>query len=110
VGAARGPPGPGRAAGPVKRKRPCLQGRIIEILRERPLQARGRPQSLAPRPVQGPVGGLFNAYFRSLGLPSLIEDGKRNRSNRCVRTRMHGGVAGVGGDNRRPYADQVALT
>ena len=27
-------------------------------------------------------------------------------SNRRVRTRTHGGVAGVGGGNRRPYADQ----
>jgi len=41
--------------------------------------------------------GLSNAYFRSLGLPSLIEEGSRNRSNRRVRTRTHGGVAGVGG-------------
>ena len=40
---------------------------------------------------------LSNAPFRSLGLPSLIDEGERNRSNRRVRTRMHGGVAGVGG-------------
>ena len=30
-------------------------------------------------------------------------------SNRRVRTRTHGGVAGVGGD-RRPYADLTALS
>jgi len=41
--------------------------------------------------------GLHNAYFRSLGLPSLIDEGLLNLSNRRVRTRMHGGVAGVGG-------------
>jgi RNA-directed DNA polymerase len=41
--------------------------------------------------------GLSNAYFRSLGLPSLIAECSRNRSNRRVRTRMHGGVAGVSG-------------
>ena len=41
--------------------------------------------------------GLSNAYFKSLGLPSLIEERSRNRSNRRVRTRTHGGVAGVGG-------------
>ena len=40
--------------------------------------------------------GLSNAYFRSLGLPSLFENCYRNLSNRRVRTRMHGGVAGVG--------------
>jgi RNA-directed DNA polymerase len=41
--------------------------------------------------------GLSNVYFQSLGLPSLADEGSRNLSNRRVRTRMHGGVAGVGG-------------
>ena len=51
--------------------------------------------------------GLSNAYFGSLGLPSLIEEASRNRSNRRVRTRTHGGVAGSAG-NRCPYANQRA--
>ena len=41
--------------------------------------------------------GLSNAYFKSLGLPSLVDESQRNFSNRRVRTRTHGGVAGVGG-------------
>jgi RNA-directed DNA polymerase len=41
--------------------------------------------------------GLSNAYFKSLGLPTLIDESPRNLSNRRVRTRTHGGVAGVGG-------------
>jgi len=41
--------------------------------------------------------GLSNVYFKSLGLPSLADESSRNLSNRRVRTRMHGGVAGVGG-------------
>ena len=41
--------------------------------------------------------GLSNAYFRSLGLPSLTDESWPNFSNRRVRTRTHGGVAGVGG-------------
>src|ERR1700686_3059436 len=41
--------------------------------------------------------GLSNAYFKSLGLPLLADECSRNLSNRRVRTRMHGGVAGVGG-------------
>jgi len=41
--------------------------------------------------------GLSNAYFTSLGLPSLTEESWPNFSNRRVRTRTHGGVAGVGG-------------
>ena len=36
--------------------------------------------------------GLSNAYFKSLGLPSLADEYSRNLSNRRVRTRMHGGV------------------
>jgi RNA-directed DNA polymerase len=41
--------------------------------------------------------GLSNAYFQSLGLPSLTEEPWPKSSNRRVRARMHGGVAGVGG-------------
>jgi RNA-directed DNA polymerase len=41
--------------------------------------------------------GLSNAYFKSLGLPTLIEGASVTNSNRRVRTRTHGGVAGVGG-------------
>jgi RNA-directed DNA polymerase len=41
--------------------------------------------------------GLSNAYFTSLGLPSLTEESWPKSSNRRVRTRTHGGVAGVGG-------------
>jgi hypothetical protein len=41
--------------------------------------------------------GLSNAYFKSLGLPSLFEAVNITVSNRRVRTRRHGGVAGVGG-------------
>ena len=41
--------------------------------------------------------GLSNAYFQSLGLPSSVNEWQRNFSNRRVRTRTHGGVAGVGG-------------
>src|SRR5207253_3643296 len=41
--------------------------------------------------------GLSNAYFKSLGLPSLIEGASVTNSNRRVRTRTHGGVAGGGG-------------
>ena len=40
--------------------------------------------------------GLSNAYFKSLGLPSLFETVSVTDSSRRVRTRMHG-VAGVGG-------------
>jgi RNA-directed DNA polymerase len=41
--------------------------------------------------------GLSNAYFESLGLPSFIDEERYQLSNRRVRTRTHGGVAGVGG-------------
>src|SRR6266705_290399 len=41
--------------------------------------------------------GLSNAYFKSLGLPTLHEECSVTVSNRRVRTRTHGGVAGVGG-------------
>jgi len=41
--------------------------------------------------------GLSNAYFKSLGLPTLIEGASVTNSNRRVRTRTYGGVAGVGG-------------
>src|SRR5205814_8404043 len=41
--------------------------------------------------------GLSNAYFKSLGLPTLIDESPRNLSNRRVRTRTHVGVAAVGG-------------
>jgi RNA-directed DNA polymerase len=41
--------------------------------------------------------GLSNAYFKSLGLPSLFESVSGTDSNRRERTRTHGGVAGVGG-------------
>jgi len=41
--------------------------------------------------------GLSNAYFKSLGLPTLIDGVSVTNSNRRVRTRTHGGVAGVGG-------------
>src|SRR3954470_9018833 len=41
--------------------------------------------------------GLSNAYFESLGLPSFVEEERYQLSNRRVRTRTHGGVAGVGG-------------
>ena len=41
--------------------------------------------------------GLSNAYFKPRGLPSLIEEDCRQRSNRRVQARTHGGVAGVGG-------------
>src|SRR5467141_2773902 len=39
--------------------------------------------------------GLSNAYFKSLGLPSLFQSCERNFSNRRVRTRTHGGVGGA---------------
>src|SRR5215468_6417886 len=41
--------------------------------------------------------GLSNAYFKSLGLPTLADECSVTVSNRRVRTRTHGGVAGVGG-------------
>src|SRR5881275_1534116 len=41
--------------------------------------------------------GLSNAYFKSLGLPTLVDECSVTVSNRRVRTRTHGGVAGVGG-------------
>src|SRR3954470_6594533 len=41
--------------------------------------------------------GLSNAYFESLGLPSFVDEERYQLSNRRVRTRTHGGVAGVGG-------------
>src|SRR5881227_216035 len=40
---------------------------------------------------------LSNAYFKSLGLPTLVDECSVTVSNRRVRTRTHGGVAGVGG-------------
>src|SRR5262249_41652248 len=40
---------------------------------------------------------LSNAFFRDRGLPSLFGQRKANVSNRRVRTRTHGGVAGIGG-------------
>jgi len=57
---------------------------------------------LAARPLvscqgQGPLCGLSNPYFKSLGLPSFFGERGRNFSNRRVRTRSHGGVAGVSG-------------
>jgi hypothetical protein len=36
---------------------------------------------------------LSNAYFESLGLPSFIDEDRYQLSNRCVRTRMHAGLA-----------------
>src|SRR6184192_3809191 len=41
--------------------------------------------------------GLSNAYFKSLGLPTLVDECSVTVSNRRVRARTHGGVAGVGG-------------
>jgi len=41
--------------------------------------------------------GLSNAHFKSLGLPTLIMAVSVTNSNRRVRTRTDGGVAGVGG-------------
>jgi RNA-directed DNA polymerase len=42
--------------------------------------------------------GLSNAYFKSLGLPSSFRgSGDVTISNRRIRTRTYGGVAGVGG-------------
>jgi RNA-directed DNA polymerase len=41
--------------------------------------------------------GLSNAYLESLGLPSFVDEERYQLSNRRVRTRTHGGVAGVGG-------------
>jgi hypothetical protein len=41
--------------------------------------------------------GLSNAHFKSLGLPTLIDGTSVTDSNCRVRTRTHGGVAGVGG-------------
>jgi RNA-directed DNA polymerase len=41
--------------------------------------------------------GLSHAYFESLGLPSFVDEERYQLSNRRVRTRTHGGVAGVGG-------------
>ena len=41
--------------------------------------------------------GLSNAYFKSLGLPSCSRTVSETDSNRRVRTRTHGGVAGVSG-------------
>jgi RNA-directed DNA polymerase len=41
--------------------------------------------------------GLSKAYFQSLGLPSFSRSASVTDSNRRVRTRTHGGVAGVGG-------------
>jgi hypothetical protein len=46
---------------------------------------------------QGPLCGLSNPYFKSLGLPSFFGERGRNFSNRRVRTRSHGGVAGASG-------------
>jgi homeodomain-containing protein len=40
--------------------------------------------------------GLPNAYFKSLGLPTLSTGASATISNRRVRARTHGGVAGVG--------------
>ena len=40
---------------------------------------------------------LPNAYFDALGLPRLATWLLHNPPNRRVRSRMHGGVAGVGG-------------
>jgi hypothetical protein len=39
--------------------------------------------------------GLSNAYFKLLGLPTLVETRWRNFSNRRIRTRTHGGVGGA---------------
>jgi RNA-directed DNA polymerase len=52
--------------------------------------------------------GLPNAYFKSLGLPSYSRSVSATDSNRRVRTRTHGGVAGVAG-RPPPYADQRRL-
>ena len=41
--------------------------------------------------------GLSNTDFKSLGLPSLSKSVSVTDSNRRVRTRMHGGVAGKSG-------------
>jgi RNA-directed DNA polymerase len=41
--------------------------------------------------------GLSNTYFRSLGLRPYSSTVSVTLSNRRVRTRTHGGVAGVGG-------------
>jgi len=71
---------------------PCSS---FSAARTQHLGQRSRP--LVSGSVSGPREGFSNAFFRSLGLPSLIENASLTDSNRRVRTRMHGGVAGVGG-------------
>src|SRR5579864_7796127 len=48
--------------------------------------------------------GLSNAYFKSLGLPTLIDEREVTNSNRRVRTRTHGGVAGCVKKTRKRHA------
>jgi RNA-directed DNA polymerase len=50
--------------------------------------------------------GLSNAYFKSLGLPSLFGACKRNLSNRRIRTRTYGGVGGAE-PRGSPYPDPI---
>ena len=59
---------------------------------------RQRSRSLVPRPGQGPLGGAFQCVLQIARTSDIdrrvlsVTD-----SNRRVRTRTHGGVAGVGG-------------
>src|SRR5438034_5903048 len=48
-----------------------------------------------PRSTLFPYTTLFRS--KSLGLPTLVDECSVTVSNRRVRTRTHGGVAGVGG-------------
>jgi RNA-directed DNA polymerase len=73
------------------------------------LRARGVREELAAKAAGSPHGpwrlahspalalALPNAYFASLGLPSLVVTERLNSPNRRMRTRMSGGVAGVRG-------------
>ena len=71
-----------------------LQGRAM---RDYVGRLAGRLPSRLKRPVPELRYRNSDKGCRSLGLPSLFEDCQRDRSNRRVRTRMHGDVAGVGG-------------
>jgi hypothetical protein len=86
-----------RGAGPgTQHPRPRNMIESYLVAERDSLRPSGTGRSLITAMGSGRGGRLSNAYFRSLGLPSLVGS-VSNRSNRRVRTRTHDGVAGVGG-------------
>jgi len=80
---------------PDRRRRALISLRVpADLARKAAVSGHGPWRVSASPAVQS---GLSNSYFRARGLPSLWSHPHLLDSNRRVRTRMPGGVAGVGG-------------